>query len=426
MTHTYREIVYAILDEAKVISDDTLLENEHLIYIANKYRALLFNQKYKGKKIEIPFAWYQRLNVNFTYPSIGSNIYKSTKQIPKILDTTNLWQYTFISTKGINTPNLNFINPQRFKICGYNKWTGNELYGTIDLDNYMYLKSKNDKYIDISQKETGTITKSIKYGRLYNAYTISDLRGVAPTGWHIPTKEEADIFVAYVSANTTILDYLNLNNWNINLGGIRIGSNFSNINIQGFYFTSTQQINTNDKWVVLLSPQNINSNCGWNSMFGASLRCIRDSNNTSNTAVDADGNIYLSTTIGTQTWLKDNLVTTHYNNGDLIDGVFGGTDGAVSAYNNDENNVYEIIDTTTLVPFINGSILYDTILDNPIDADRFNDVNTLDILDLEFPCEESLIQPIIDLCLKEIGAINNITRDITNNASDDASLPKQQ
>ena len=121
MAHTYREIVYAILDEAKVISDDTLLENEHLIYIANKHRALLFNQKYKGKKVEIPFAWYQRLNVNFTYPSIGSNIYKSTKQIPQILDTTNLWQYTFISTDGANTPNLNFINPQRFKTCGYNK-----------------------------------------------------------------------------------------------------------------------------------------------------------------------------------------------------------------------------------------------------------------------------------------------------------------
>lgn len=84
-------------------------------------RSLLFNQKYKGKKVEIPFAWYQRLSVNFTYPSIGSNIYKSTKEIPPVLDTTNLWQYTFISTEGAITPNLNFINPQRFKTCGYNK-----------------------------------------------------------------------------------------------------------------------------------------------------------------------------------------------------------------------------------------------------------------------------------------------------------------
>lgn len=87
---TYRELVFAVLDETHTFSDDTPLENEHIISLLQKYRALLFNQKYKGKKVEIPFAWYQRLNVNFTYPSIGSNIYKSTKQIPQILDTTNL------------------------------------------------------------------------------------------------------------------------------------------------------------------------------------------------------------------------------------------------------------------------------------------------------------------------------------------------
>lgn len=118
---TYRELVYSVLESAKIFSDDSVLETDYIISVLNKYRGLIFTQKYRGKKVEIPFAWYQRLNVNFIYPSIGSNIYKSTKQIPPILDTTNLWQYTFISTDGANTPNLNFINPQRFKTCGYNK-----------------------------------------------------------------------------------------------------------------------------------------------------------------------------------------------------------------------------------------------------------------------------------------------------------------
>ena len=65
MAHTYRDIVYAILDETKIISDDALLEVEHIIHICHKYRGLLFTQKYKGKKVEIPFANYQRLNVYF-------------------------------------------------------------------------------------------------------------------------------------------------------------------------------------------------------------------------------------------------------------------------------------------------------------------------------------------------------------------------
>ena len=38
MAHTYREIAYAILDETKTISDDTLLENEHLILIKIGYK----------------------------------------------------------------------------------------------------------------------------------------------------------------------------------------------------------------------------------------------------------------------------------------------------------------------------------------------------------------------------------------------------
>ena len=185
-----------------------------------KYRTLLFNQKYKGKKVEIPFAWYQRLSVPFTTKITGTSIYKSTKEIPQILDITDLWKYTFVSEGGLTTNNLNFVNPFRFKFSGTGKWLTSQKYITIDLDSYMYIKKS-----------------------------------------------------------------------------------------------------------------------------------------------------------------------------------------AV---------------TTSLI------LYYDTILDNPIDADRFNGTNTLDVLDLEFPCEESLIQPIIDLCIKEISAINGIQRDSTNNASDDASLPKQQ
>ncbi len=35
--------------------------------------------------------------------------------------------------------------------------------------------------------------------------------------------------------------------------------------------------------------------------------------------LDYDGNIYTPITIGTQTWLSENLKTTHYNNGDAIE-----------------------------------------------------------------------------------------------------------
>lgn len=63
------------------------------------------------------------------------------------------------------------------------------------------------------------------------------------------------------------------------------------------------------------------------------------------TVVDVDGNIYNTVKIGAQTWLAENLKTTHYSNGDaiscvLVDSLWEGQDvGAYCYYNNDKNNI---------------------------------------------------------------------------------------
>ena len=60
--------------------------------------------------------------------------------------------------------------------------------------------------------------------------------------------------------------------------------------------------------------------------------------------IDIDGNGYDTVHIGTQIWLKQNLKTTHYRNGDPIPNVTDGTawssltTGAYCNYDNDENN----------------------------------------------------------------------------------------
>lgn len=66
------------------------------------------------------------------------------------------------------------------------------------------------------------------------------------------------------------------------------------------------------------------------------------------TVTDIDGNVYPVITIGTQTWMKENLKTTHYQNGEAIptglsDDLWGTTtSGSFAIYNNDaaNNNVY--------------------------------------------------------------------------------------
>lgn len=64
--------------------------------------------------------------------------------------------------------------------------------------------------------------------------------------------------------------------------------------------------------------------------------------------LDYDGNVYHTVVIGTQTWMIENLHTTHYRNGDPIPYITDSsawtdaTEGAYSYYNNDASigNVY--------------------------------------------------------------------------------------
>jgi uncharacterized protein (TIGR02145 family) len=72
-----------------------------------------------------------------------------------------------------------------------------------------------------------------------------------------------------------------------------------------------------------------------------------DNNTPAGEIVDKDGNVYTSVTIATQTWLEKNLITTKYNNGDII---FSTTPATLDisneitpkyqwAYNGDESSV---------------------------------------------------------------------------------------
>ncbi|MEI6138141.1 MAG: fibrobacter succinogenes major paralogous domain-containing protein [Mariniphaga sp.] len=85
------------------------------------------------------------------------------------------------------------------------------------------------------------------------------------------------------------------------------------------------------------------------------------------TVTDIDGNVYHYITIGTQTWMVENLKTTHYRNGDPIPNVTENTvwaglgTGAYCWYNNDAAtykagygaiyNWYAVVDDRNIAPF---------------------------------------------------------------------------
>ena len=76
------------------------------------------------------------------------------------------------------------------------------------------------------------------------------------------------------------------------------------------------------------------------SLFFLTIGCKKESFQP--TVTDVDGNVYKIVTIGTQTWMAENLKTTKYRNGDPINYVTDGkawsslTEGAYCYCNNDE------------------------------------------------------------------------------------------
>ena len=156
---TYRELVYFVKDLLKIQSDDATFENEHVIFSASKFRAVILKKYYESIKKDIPDSAYQTVCINVKDvedPLVCSGYYymKSTKTIPYTLSYGSVRIYGSSYFSG----NIVLVPKERFEYTGLNKYTKNIIYATIGADRYLYLKSINPLYLD-SIKVTGVFEK---------------------------------------------------------------------------------------------------------------------------------------------------------------------------------------------------------------------------------------------------------------------------
>ncbi len=131
------------------------------------------------------------------------------------------------------------------------------------------------------------------YGRLYNWFTISDSRGLAPIGWHIPSKQEWEILVYYCGGGLFAAGKLKESgffHWDSpNTGATNIygftglpggyrsyDGEFSTLGDIAFFWTSTQYL-TNSAYSVDMQYNSMQFISGSSSkQCGLSIRCIKD------------------------------------------------------------------------------------------------------------------------------------------------------
>jgi len=152
---TYREIVYMILDQAKLLVDDSKFNEEHVLFLVDKMRASLLSQKYKTVKLEVPESNYQTLCLGLEDAAPvegkrceGAWYLRSTVKLPKCMTIGNDTVSPYDYYQGIN---ISLISRERMRYVGFNRFLNNIIYCSIGPDGYLYLKSNNPQFKYLSK-----------------------------------------------------------------------------------------------------------------------------------------------------------------------------------------------------------------------------------------------------------------------------------
>lgn len=146
----YKEIVSMVLDRLKMSSDDDFYTEEHIIFLAGRYRSFLIKQRYYSDiRKQIPESNYQTLCIplkegtDIAGEFCGGFHLESEVAVPALLPIGTMQAFP---SKCQFCSQLTFISSERMKYVGGNKWTQNIIYATIGADNKIYLKSDNPQF----------------------------------------------------------------------------------------------------------------------------------------------------------------------------------------------------------------------------------------------------------------------------------------
>lgn len=148
---TYREIVYQCLEELKMLSDDSTFTEDSILFLADKYRALLLERKYRDvRKGEIPHANCQTLCLDLIeVPAIpGTSCFgtylRSTRKIPSLM---RVGMRRVFPVDYFTSEVFSWTSRERMQFVGENRWLRNMIYVTKGVDDCLYLKSSNPQFL---------------------------------------------------------------------------------------------------------------------------------------------------------------------------------------------------------------------------------------------------------------------------------------
>lgn len=186
---TFREIIYMIMDEVKMSTDDSFFTEDHIMYLVNKYRVLILKQRYSDIKRYIPESNYQTICLDLEetpaisgVPCEGGYYLRTTEKVPFLIHIGAPKVYPLDYYQG----EITFISRERMRYIGHNKYLQNIIYTSLGPDNYLYFKSNNPQYLYLKKvKMTGIFEDALKASEL----ECSDTKECNPLDRIFPLEE---------------------------------------------------------------------------------------------------------------------------------------------------------------------------------------------------------------------------------------------
>ena len=160
------------------------------------------------------------------------------------------------------------------------KVTNNASWAALTTGAYCYYNNDSTTYAEV-------------YGKLYNWYAVSDPRGLAPEGWHVPTDFEYATLGSCLGGDALAggpMKEIGTGHWNSPNsdatnqsgftglgGGFRLtNGTFSGIGNEGLWWSSTETIMGNAWTCNLFTSFGFMSRFETSKKLGFSVRCLKD------------------------------------------------------------------------------------------------------------------------------------------------------
>lgn len=148
-----KEIVYSCLDLAKLISDDSIITEEHVLFLLKRFRSLLIKKEQDKEKTTTDIASefeYQQICLDLEKvpaidgdPCTGGYYLRTVQEIPRILEGVQPKIYPIDYYQGIN---IAYVSRDRMRFVGTNKFLRNIIYVSLGPDFHLYLNSTNPQF----------------------------------------------------------------------------------------------------------------------------------------------------------------------------------------------------------------------------------------------------------------------------------------